>query len=529
MKTRRNFSGNIRSFNNTGRAGFAALLFLLFITPVLMAGNPPENNTKDIPGITQDELKGHVYFLASDYMNGRMTGTEDLGRACQYVESQFRAIGLEPHYQEFQLTRKTYHFDAPMTITTDAGKLEFLNGLDYKSNYLFAGAYTGDETELICAGYGIEEPEEGWNDYEELDVEGKAIIIFDGAPAFNGKQVLSEEKTEMYASREGRNLKLRNAMMKNPTAIFLVITDDMKETYESFEAFNEVSSFEYGEENFFTDIGRPFYKLFLAKQEMADRIYSEFEIEQGDLSSLSKRAYKKLKKTAYPLDLNIRITEKQETSQNLYAILEGSDPILKDEYVTVGAHLDHIERVGGRVCNGADDNASGISGMLEMAQEVYKQNPGRSVVFVAYSGEETGLYGSKHFVENCPVELENVIVNLNFDCIGRKGRFSSQGHDMFATDTDGVPSNLRDIVEELNGQKHQIKLGYEIPQRSGTSDHASYIEKGIPAVSFFNGGHQDLHRPTDDPDKLDYGFMEQMTEFGYELIMLMANENKLSL
>ncbi|MCF8235188.1 MAG: M20/M25/M40 family metallo-hydrolase [Bacteroidales bacterium] len=527
MKTRKIFSENIRSFNNTGRAGLQALLFLLLFAPVLMAGNPPETKSTDIPGITQDELKGHVYFLASDYMNGRMTGTDDLSRALQYVESQFKAIGLEPHYQEFQLTRKTYHFDTPMTITTHDAMLDFLNGKDYKSNYLFAGAYTGDEAELICVGYGIEEPIEDWNDYENLDLEGKAVIIFDGAPAFNGKHMLSDEKTEMYNSREGRNLKLRNAMMKNPMAIFLVITDDMKETYDGFEAFTEVSSFEYGEENFFTDIGRPFYKLFLAKQEMADRIYSDFEIENGDLGSLSTREYKKLIKTTYQLDLNIRITEQKETSQNLYAILEGSDPILKDEYVTVGAHLDHIERVGGRVCKGADDNASGISGMIEMAQEVYRQKPGRSVVFVAYSGEETGLYGSKHFVENCPVELEKVIVNLNFDCIGRQGRYASQGHDIFATDTDGIPSNLREIVEELNAGKYNIKLGYEIPQRSGTSDHASYIEKGIPAVSFFNGGHQDLHRPTDDPDKLDYEFMERMTEFGYELIMLMANERKL--
>jgi Zn-dependent M28 family amino/carboxypeptidase len=244
--------------------------------------------------------------------------------------------------------------------------------------------------------------------------------------------------------------------------------------------------------------------------------------------------------------MNINILSSYETvpTQNVVAVWEGTDPVLKEEYVALGAHYDHVgicaPGTADPICNGADDDGSGTTALLSMAEALAKAptRPKRSVLFVWHCGEEKGLWGSRYFTEYPTVPLDRIVTQINIDMIGRsKTADDTNERDKELTGPESIyligstmmSTELGELVDTVN--KSYLNIGYDRryddPGDTNRffyrSDHFNYARKGIPIIFFFDGVHQDYHRPGDSPDKIDYQKMERVTRTVYMTLWEVAN------
>jgi Zn-dependent M28 family amino/carboxypeptidase len=235
-------------------------------------------------------------------------------------------------------------------------------------------------------------------------------------------------------------------------------------------------------------------------------------------------------------DLAATVEVKVETAQapamNVWGVLPGSDPVLKDEYVVIGSHLDHLGERGGTVYPGADDDGSGTTGVMAVAQMFAKNGvrPKRSVLFVCFSAEERGLVGSRYFVDNCPVPLSSIAAELQMDMIGRSEEESRDGGRLVNKgETAADNKNVIHLVgtEKMSSALHDLCMdkntvaGFDIEfdQESlfTRSDHANFAYKGVPIAFFFTGIHKDYHQPSDTPDKIDYPKLLRIARYVYDI------------
>ena len=239
---------------------------------------------------------------------------------------------------------------------------------------------------------------------------------------------------------------------------------------------------------------------------------------------------------ATPLDLtahvHVEVAETQAPAMNVFAVLPGSDPKLKDEYVVLGSHLDHLGKAGDVIRPGADDDGSGTTGVMAVAQMFAKnpEKPARSVLFVCFSGEESGLIGSAWFADHCPIPLPSIVAELQMDMIGRDEEEANDGGRLVnAGETAAQNKNSLHLVgtEKLAPSLHQLCLArnelarfdLEFDQESlfSRSDHANFARYGVPIAFFFTGLHKDYHQPTDTPDKINYPKLLRVATYVYDL------------
>ena len=231
-------------------------------------------------------------------------------------------------------------------------------------------------------------------------------------------------------------------------------------------------------------------------------------------------------------------------TQNVVAVFEGSDPVLKNEYVALGAHYDHvgigIPVNGDGIYNGADDDASGTTAMLAMAEALAKTNtrPKRSVLFVWHAGEEKGLWGSRYFTTYPTIPLDKIVTQLNMDMIGRskkegdtdpRNRELSGPNEIYVIGSKMMSTELGDLADRVNKQYLNMTFDYRYDDPNDPnrfffrSDHIHYARKGIPIVFFFDGEHEDYHRLGDSADKIDYQKMQKVARTVYMLMWEVAN------
>jgi Zn-dependent M28 family amino/carboxypeptidase len=253
-----------------------------------------------------------------------------------------------------------------------------------------------------------------------------------------------------------------------------------------------------------------------------------------------------------PFELNpekkLSITVRKESSgtstQNVVAVFEGSDPVLKNEYVALGAHYDHVgvgaAVNGDAIYNGADDDGSGTTAMLAMAEALAHttSRPKRSILFVWHSGEEKGLWGSRYFTEYPTVPLDKIVTQINMDMIGRskvegdtqpRNGALSGPNQIYVIGSKMMSTELGELTEAVNRQYLNLTYDYRYDDPADPnrfffrSDHYNYARKGIPIVFFFDGEHVDYHRPGDSADKIDYQKMEKVTRTIYMTMWEIAN------
>jgi hypothetical protein len=478
--------------------------------------------------ITEEAIRGHVYFLASDALEGRYVGSAGYEVAARYGESQFIAAGLAPvipgpegyaYLQEVPVLRRRVTGDLRLTVTTSEAEASFLEGEGFIWLQGEVFPWEGRVFEAVYAGYAISEPDHDWDDLEGLDVRGKIALILLGAPMSEDGSVLPEDVHTRYAPPSAVFKKMMNLMLAGAAGILIVPDPMILEGWHTLPSKADNPQFEYNNKEA-GSIHIPL--LFPVKPEVADAIFAGQEHVPPGMGHLGAETTKGFNLEGISLTLTGSFSEEEIPTWNVIGLVEGTDPLRKDEYVVVTAHLDSTApREEGEINNGADDNASGCAGLIEIARVVAASPPGRSVLFVLCSGEEAACIGSRHFVSDPPVALDRIVANVNMDMIGRTDPASEADRSHYAIDSEKITPEFTRLIKDVNSRTVGWPLKYESPV--GTSDNLMFHIVGIPAVSFYSGHHEDVNLPTDDPEKLDYDKAHKIAQLVYEVTMELGN------
>lgn len=464
--------------------------------------------------ITVEELENHIYFLASDSLKGRKPGTEGGKIAAEYIRDQFIAAGLSPMGEDgFQYFSVTTSVEPGESNALSFNSKEALSGEEFKPMPFSSNAQV--ETEVVFAGYGIEMEVDSisWNDYDNLNVEGKWVMILRGDPE-------PDNDSSLFISFGGDRDKVLTARDKKAAGIIFVSGEKMaKDDKLAGTTFNRVTA----------SAGLPAINITRA---IADSILGG----QKTIVNLEKEIIEGKKTIGFQIPTVLSVTTDlkrvEVNTQNIVAIIEGNDPKLKDEYIVIGGHYDHLG-MGGHgsgsrdpdtiaVHNGADDNASGIAALIELAQKLgsEKDKLRRSIILMAFSAEEMGLLGSQFFTNEPLVDLKDIVVMVNFDMIGR---FNPEKRTLMIAGT-GTAVQMEELLKK-HEENSTMNFSHS-PEGYGASDHASFYGAGIPVMFFFTGAHEDYHTPVDDADRINYEGEKEIIDFTYPIIMELATSDE---
>ncbi len=460
----------------------------------------------DNPEISIKELQDHISFLASDSLKGRYPGTPEDRVAAEYIFDQFSDFGLTPlDSNGFQ------YYDITTSVSIGSGNQlqigEYNAILKEEFTPLSFSENASLTADLIFGGYGfmIEQSDITWNDYEGLDISGKWVLLLRGDPEIDSLD------SPFLPYREDRD-KVMQAKDLGAGGVLFV-------SGMSYAPDDELDDLELKQ-------GSTGIPVFQITRDLADRIL----LPSGQsVSTLEKRLIDNRQPVFITLETVVQgraelIQESVQTT-NVAFMLEGSDPMHRDEYIVIGAHYDHLGMGGPGsgsrqpdsfgIHYGADDNASGVATMIEIAERfaAEKENVKRSLLFVAFGAEELGLVGSKHFIEDPPVDPERMKAMLNIDMVGRLTPERNLQVGGVGTSFEG-----RDILTEIAGEApFELALSEE---GYGPSDHASFYGKDIPVFFFSTGAHLDYHTPNDRIDGINFPGLKSIGDY----IFLVASE-----
>ena len=483
--------------------------------------------------ITAAQLQNYLMFIASDEMEGRDTPSRGLDTTAKFLATHLSRWGFKPagdnetFFQRIELRRD--RADGGQT------KVEY-NGrtLNSGAEYIPLAGSGVISAPLVFAGNGWFVKSKNIDAYKDIDPTGKIAVIYgspSGFPRGIGRGDLTGKSGEDFMSPTDY------ARKKGVVALVIVPDVQFMTSWERTRRIvmdrgsTGVAKFQtQGSDQFPTIVITPELAngLFAGEKSSATALYNAY-YGTGLPAPFALTPEKKL-------SLNISARSETIPTQNVVAVWEGSDPVLKNEYVAIGAHYDHVgiclPTGSDTICNGADDDGSGTTAMLGMAEALANNatRPKRSVLFVWHCGEEKGLWGSRYFTEYPTVPLNQIVAQLNMDMIGRskqpgdtntRNKDLTGPNDIYVIGSTMMSTELGEIVETVN--KSYLNLSFDKryddpadPQRFFyRSDHYNYARKGIPIIFFFDGVHEDYHRPGDSPDKIDYQKMEKVTRTVY--------------
>jgi len=449
----------------------------------------------------EQRFQTHIDYLADDRLEGRSVGSKGIELAAEYIAKQFADAGLQPAGD-----RGTYFQSFPMTLhrtLTDAGRLGFggdgtkLNQhgdfvpLSFSSEDAFSG-------EVVFCGYGIVAAEKNHDDFVHQDLKGKTVLILSGEPPSWADSNGSATRHAML-----RN-KIYNVKDRGAAAVLLVNPAPPEGQRDELPEFDAENPDEFGIPAFHLTRAAADEQLKRAGVEPLATLQAR--LDGAGFASASLRGVQAGGQAGF--------RKESAPARNVLGMLRGKGAAA-DEVIIIGAHYDHLgirkpmgrkfkdgklvqEKVQPQIHNGADDNASGVSGLIEIARMFSAEPPpARSVLFVAFSAEETGLHGSKHYTAHPAVALDRTVAMLNMDMIGRLPPGSDRIQVFGIECGKEFSSILEPAASEVN---LSIAAGVD---EGGRSDHAPFVRSGIPSMHFFTGHHSDYHQPGDDSDKIN--------------------------
>ncbi len=509
------------------RRKFFCVLTLLALAFAVAFAQQPGSTTPSV-----NRLQQIIAYLASDALEGRRTGTPGANDAAHYIAGEFSLLGLRPGMQMSGAGRTRGEIRAhylqpfPYVASVELGKdnLFFVNPgraddtaqfkvgddwmpLGFSSNGSIKAA------EMVFAGYGISSAELKYDDYAISNAKGRVAIVFEGTPD-------GDNPHGQFAQAGEIRFKVAAARAAGAQALLIIASEEkLKEDRLSRLSYDNTG-----------EAGIP---VVVISRQLAGKLLGS-QLADFEKTADGRTATAALRQPVrgLKLDFATNVVRRETPSFNVIGILPGSDPKLRGEAIVLGAHYDHLGRGGegsgslaargGDIHHGADDNASGVAGLIELARMLSSQKLKRTVVFIAFSGEEEGLIGSSYYVNHPIVPLKNTVAMINMDMIGRlKGKNliiggvgtalewrstidqlnppvgmtarimppPNPGTDISA----GAPTNLiREFALTLNED------GY------GPSDHSSFYAKQVPVLFFWTGTHNDYHKPSDTAEKINY-------------------------
>jgi hypothetical protein len=538
----------------------AFLLVLIAAISIALAGQ--QTPTTSVPSL--ERLRAHIEYLASDKLEGRRTGSSGANTAAEYIAKEFARYGLRrsigydtPGMSILEAdSPRRYMQEFPYVAGVELGKVNLLSlmvkekkdpiNLRVGEDWMplgFSSKGLRKQVPAVFVGYGITATELNHDDYARANAKDRIAIALSGTPD-------GENPHGQFGRYEDMRWKAIAARNAGATALLVIAREeDFKE--------DRLSRLRY--DNSGGDAGLPV--VVISRQ-------AATQLLQTDAAGLSKiEPGHALLANQFPvlIDLSVDVNRREVSAWNVVGILDGSDPTLKNETIVIGAHYDHLGRGGegslapreGDIHHGADDNASGVAGVLELARVFSGQHPRpqRTLVFIAFSGEEEGLLGSNYYVNHPIVPLANTVAMINMDMIGRMknnnliigGVGTAQGWRSIieaqnlvqgltvtaaatgpkASQPNGVPvvvaANGRTIVASDAAKQFALTLSQD---GFGPSDHSSFYAKQIPVLFLWTGTHEDYHKPSDTADKINYDDEARILSFVARLIKDIDNNDK---
>ena len=457
------------------------------------------------PAITPEELRQHLTFIASDELAGRKPGTEGIERAAEYIASQFASYGLSgagpdgSFLQTFEMVTGIEPGAGNAFSATLGGRSKSLamdkdiRPLGFSSSGTFSGP-------VVFVGYGISVADTAYDDYAGVNVKGALVLMLRYHP---------EGTKEQSEFQRFSPLRYKAAKAKELGAAGLMLVTGPKDSDD-----DELIALTYDRQVGNAGVGAVSITRAAADGMLAESGWTVARL-QDTINASQKPMSFALKGASASLTVDLR--ELRATSSNVLGMLEGGDPALKGEVIVVGAHYDHLGMGGPNsgslkpdtvaAHNGADDNGSGTVGLLELAQAfaARKSELKRSMLFIAFTGEEMGLLGSAYFVNNPTVPLERLVTMANMDMIGR---LTNRKLIVYGT---GTSPGFEEMIMRHNADStfdlRPVKDGF------GPSDQSSFYGKDIPVFHFFTDLHSDYHRPQDDVETINFEGMASVLRF----------------
>jgi aminopeptidase YwaD len=483
------------------------LVTLLFV-PVLLAQDIVSEE------ISVQELQQHLNVLASDSLEGRRAGTAGDEKAAEYIRKNLQLDNLlllgENGYQSFDVI-----------VSIEAGPENALRFDDYQGTLkqdfmpLSFSPSKSVTAPVVCVGYGFDIHLDNlvWQDYKDVDVTNKWVLVLLGDPHPGGGP-------NPFDSYNSSRKKVLVAQDKGAAGVLFVSGESVSQQDQLAELDHEMSQY---------SAGLPAIQI---KRSIVNRLLKD----GATIEDLEKQLNEKRSPHSFVIEKAVtataQIIKKQAKTQNVLALLAGDDPVLRDEYIVIGAHYDHLG-LGGpgsgsrrpdtlAIHNGADDNASGVAAALEVIERLSCQRHNlRSIIFAAFGAEEMGDIGSKYFVNNPIVDLKKIKFMFNVDMVGR---MAADSKTVTVTGT-GTALGLQQIVEEM-----ALKCALVAkcsPEGYGPSDHASFYSKDIPVLFFMTSMHEDYHTPNDDVEFINFDGLKNVADFVYALLSDMANRTEM--
>lgn len=466
----------------------ALLLGALALTPI--APRAQETQAPTAPGraaVDVDDLRTWLHHLASDELGGRGTGEDGFRLAAEYVRDHFAKLGLEPRGDQ-----GTFFQRLPWAeVSVDAGATSLAFRRDGKE-IVVPGARLGGSVSLGTENTG---PVVLITDLEavgDADLAGRiALVALEDDPA--GRRRGGARFAAMRAL-QGKDLAALVFVQRDPVDGPPAGTSGARGRNRALRGASLMpSAVTFGGEDL---------RAVLALAGQAEAL------DRPGVHDLGLEA-----------TVTITVREEEAPAWNVVAVLPGGDPARRDEYVVIGSHLDHLGRRQGQLFPGADDDASGTTGVMAVASMLAArpERPARSVLFVCFCGEERGLLGSRYFVDNPPIPLESIVAELQMDMIGRDEEEARDGRRLVNRGETAEENRntlhlvgtrqLAPALHELCVAKNEsagFELEWDQEDMFGRSDHANFARHGVPVAFFFTGLHRDYHQPTDTPDKIRY-------------------------
>jgi hypothetical protein len=518
--------------------------------------------------LSETRMRHDIGLLASDEFEGRGVTTEGINKAADFIANEFRKVGLKPggkngsYFQPFTMPGGTMVTPGKIELTGPQGQvIELKPGVQFNT---LGMSHAGEVTApLVFAGYGIttgKDEKVSYDDYKDIDVAGKIVVVLRDTPNAGNRHIpFAGPQRQMHASF---TQKMKNALAHKAAAIVFVSDRDTAQKGDELLRYGFTASAPSPSKLPAFHMRRSVLDMLL--QSSLDQRLSDIERDidrdgkprSASLAGWSGHLLADVKRDGLAL-------------KNVVGVLEGNGP-LADETIVIGAHYDHLgyggvsSLAGPKVQamhRGADDNGSGTTTLLELARRfaATRERTGRRLVFIAFSGEESGLLGSVHYTKNPLFPLDKTVTMVNMDMVGRlrrdaKGPWAKalslmtpvpanvfpvlplahaavgvhagdfEPRDRLIVYGTGTAKGFDKLIDELN-DKHHFRLN-KIATGFGPSDHSSFYSKKIPVYFFFTGDHPDYHRPGDTADKINVEGMARIADLVQDLVVYLAQQSK---
>lgn len=529
----------------------------------------PATDSKSQSGyalITPALLKAHLSFIASDELEGRETAKRGQKIAARYIATEFEKFGLKPlgdsgtYFQKFRVkeqelgTKSTISVSISLPAKSKRGKAERIIETKVYDQFFedfygfgrnFRDAAKAVNGSVIFAGYGIDdEANYKYSDYAGVSAKNKIVLVLGGEPQEqNPNSVFAGTTATKWSDAR---VKTRAAFEQKAAALLVVadlngvpIREQLKPELRDAMVMSTMSLVNEKESLTASPLAQPKQSVpvFYISSEIANHILKP---SGKTVSTLRSEIDNTGKPNSFDIpnvtvSLNVDFSEKIVETENVCAMLEGSDAAMKQEAIVITAHYDHIGTgASGNIYNGADDDGSGTAAVLALAEAFAKNNikPKRSLIFMTVSGEEKGLLGSDYYTQHPTFPLQNTIANLNIDMIGRMGgdyEHSDNPNYIYVIGSDKISLDLDSVMKVENSLTENLLLDYKYnsdddPNRFYyRSDHYNFAKHNIPVIFFFNGTHADYHGIYDEVDKIHFEKMAKVTRLVFAIAWNLSN------